>query len=335
MMHGTDEGFVRVRHREFIGDKQMRQGFNSTNLAINPANFKLFPWLSQIAPNFEQWQLLGAVLEYKTTSGEFTAAPTPSLGTVSIATRYNVLSRPFSTKQEVLNHQFAVSTRPSQSVMHPIECAPAQTANQPLYIRLADQDPDLAYDARLYDLGTIQVVSEAGAQVVDYTGGELWITYDILLIKPRLTSASSVLVIDPPEPQDPPPAPEEVHQPQLDVDANNNEEVKELEADVATLQAQMAQVIAQGGDLQDDVVILQSDVQLVEQKNVAQDAELDALEVKDGTQDVQIANNVANINFNSDLIVEQQANAVHLQANTESNRALHPVEPPLPPLPFP
>lgn len=321
-MH-NDKGFIRVRHREFIADRTIETGFNSSNLAINPANSRLFPWLSQIAPNFEQWQMLGAVVEFKTTSGEYTNAQSPSLGTVSIATRYNVLSQPFSNRQQVLNHQYAVSTKPSESVMHPIECSPNQTPSQPLYVRLADQDPDLSYDARLYDLGTIQVVTSNGTvPSPGYVAGELWITYDILLMKPRLSSAATVLVIDAPEPGVPPAGPTEIHQPQLDVDEKNQAAIDQLFQDVADLKAQ-DDVFELEQKVQDDDIeeaeLLISGLQL---QNIAQDAgiqqnesDVSSLQVSQGVQNGLISQNLSAIANGQVAIVNLQTRDQELLAN--------------------
>lgn len=47
-------GFV-IRHREYIQDIQSSQAFVGVAGYINPGNSALFPWLSQVALNFEEW----------------------------------------------------------------------------------------------------------------------------------------------------------------------------------------------------------------------------------------------------------------------------------------
>jgi len=47
-------GFI-VRHREYIQDIQSSQAFVGVAGYINPGNSALFPWLSQVALNFEEW----------------------------------------------------------------------------------------------------------------------------------------------------------------------------------------------------------------------------------------------------------------------------------------
>lgn len=53
-MHSTKDGFS-VRHREFIQDITATQAFGGIALPINPGLPSVFPWLSQIAQNFEEW----------------------------------------------------------------------------------------------------------------------------------------------------------------------------------------------------------------------------------------------------------------------------------------
>lgn len=54
IIQNTSGGCI-VRHREYLGDLQGSQGFILESYNINPGNPKLFPWLSSVANNFEQW----------------------------------------------------------------------------------------------------------------------------------------------------------------------------------------------------------------------------------------------------------------------------------------
>ena len=172
-------GAVRVRHREYF-----RKVFTSSDDAfdyfrINPANTTMFPWLSTLALNFEQWIPTGMVFEFVSTCGNAFAANNAALGDVSMATLYDIEAPALTDRSEVLNHFYSTSAATSQNLMHAIECAPGDTPCMPRYI----QAP-LAGDERLNDLGVLTVMT-GGSQAL-YTAGQLWVTYEIILLKPRL-----------------------------------------------------------------------------------------------------------------------------------------------------
>jgi len=53
-VRNTKSGFI-VSHREYIQDINSSTAFVGIADYINPGNSTLFPWLSQVAQNFEQW----------------------------------------------------------------------------------------------------------------------------------------------------------------------------------------------------------------------------------------------------------------------------------------
>jgi len=183
LMHG-DMGTTRVKHREYVRDVPSSTTFQNITFAIQPTNSQLFPWLSALAQNYEQYKILGLIFEYRSLSANALNSVNTALGSVSMATQYNSLDSPFVNKQQVLNYQFGTSCKPSESMIHPLECDPAQTPNQPLYVRIGSA---AAGDARLYDYGILNYVT-IGMQQANVTIGELWVSYDILLIKPRISS---------------------------------------------------------------------------------------------------------------------------------------------------
>jgi hypothetical protein len=191
-MFGNDNGAVRIRHREYITDIFGSVLFDLTSYQINPAAAATFPWLSKIAINFEQWCPHGIVFDYRSMSSEMQVAATTALGTVILGTEYNALATRFVNKQSMEASQFAVSVKPSVSVMHPIECDITQTPSQPLYVRLPG-DASVNADPRLYDLGNFQVATQ-GMAINGGDQGELWVTYDIELLKPILNSPPATLL---------------------------------------------------------------------------------------------------------------------------------------------
>jgi len=176
-------GAVRVQHREYIRDIDTNSAFTQ-QLRINPNNPALFPWLSTMAINFEQWLPMGIVFEFVSTAGNAFSGGAANLGDISMATQYDLIAPPFFTKSQILNHFYATSAATSQDLMHAIECAPGDTPCLPRYI---DHGSVTTFDPRLNDLGIFNWLTE-GSQST-YTAGQLWVTYEIILLKPRLELA--------------------------------------------------------------------------------------------------------------------------------------------------
>jgi hypothetical protein len=177
---------VLVRHREYLGDILANTTFANAAYPINPGVFQTFPWLSQLAANFEQYRIRGLIFEFKSLSSDavLSSATNSSLGAVIMATEYNSLSLPYPDKRTMENSQYATSSKPSCSFIHPIECARSQTSVSELYVRGGAVSTG---DLRLYDLGIFQIAT-VGQQAGGGVLGELWLTYEIEFFKPQLPS---------------------------------------------------------------------------------------------------------------------------------------------------
>lgn len=180
------DGGVRIRHREFIADIAGSSAFALTaspiNPGLSPASDGLFPWLSTVASNFEQYRFNGLVLEFRTTSGTSVGATNTSLGTIMMATLYNSTLPDFDNKQEMLNYEYSCSGVPSNNLLHAVECKRSENVLSNLYVRSSGV-PSTA-DVRLYDLGRFQIAAQ-GMQGTNAVG-QLWVSYDITLFKPKL-----------------------------------------------------------------------------------------------------------------------------------------------------
>jgi hypothetical protein len=180
-----------INHREYIcdiysGPDPANAGsteFDIKSFRINPGLPGTFPWLNNLARNYEQYVVQGMIFEYKTNSAVAVGSTNTALGTVILATQYNSLSQPFISKQQMENYEFAQSTIPSNSVMHPIECDPKQTQCGGIFntVQLGAEPGD----RRLYDIGEFSVATQ-GMQEANVNLGELWVTYKICLLKPKL-----------------------------------------------------------------------------------------------------------------------------------------------------
>lgn len=189
MINQSNKGGTIIRHREYLRDiftSTTPGAFQLDNFYINPGDANTFPWLSQIAPNYEQYQIEGMIFEYRSMSADALNSTNTALGSVVMATNYDSLDTLFQNKSEMENYEFGASCKPSVDMMHPIECAPRQTTLTELYTR-AGGIPAGA-DRRFYDLGNFQIAT-VGFQAASVNIGELWVSYQVRLMKPKLYDA--------------------------------------------------------------------------------------------------------------------------------------------------
>jgi len=173
---------IRVKHREYICDIDASTGFVNTSMPINPGLDDVFPWLTSIARNYEQYRFNGLIFQFVSTSSDAIADTTNlGLGTVCLATDYNAADPDFVNMPQALNSMFANSSKPSCNIMHAIECAPSEQANKLYFVRTGEA-PD-GTDIRLYDLGKFQVCTQGMPSGAVYTAGQLWVTYDVTFTK--------------------------------------------------------------------------------------------------------------------------------------------------------
>lgn len=183
-MHSAKDG-VRIRHREFIQDLSSSVAFTNTSFSVNPGLSATFPWLSTVAQNFEEYRLEGLVMEFKSTSADALNSTNTALGTVIMAAEYNSTQAAYINKQQMENSMWATSCKPSEGMCMPIECAPALNPLANQYIRTGAVASGT--DQRFYDICNIQVAT-VGSQAAAVIG-ELWLSYDVVLLKPQLIGA--------------------------------------------------------------------------------------------------------------------------------------------------
>jgi len=179
-MH-SDNGTVRVRHTEFITVVKSSTGFSYNEYNLNPGLAGTFPWLANLAQGFQTYDIEGCVVMYKPLSAMAVGSTNTSLGVVVIATQYDVDAPSFHTRREMESYMYTTSSVPFEHQIHPVECAPNSKVLEEQYIRYGS----VTEDKRWSDLGRVTVATE-GMQSADDIIGELWITYDVRLCKPRI-----------------------------------------------------------------------------------------------------------------------------------------------------
>lgn len=180
---GNSSAGFRVRHREYLGDiraSSVAGQFSITQYPVNPGLYSTFPWLCSIASQYDKWQPNGIVVCLNSLSSTYSG--TSSLGTVAIATDYDVLDTPYVNKIEMENSQFATSGNSSQSLLHPIECKTSLRSERLYKTRFGGIST--TDNLRFYDHCNVYVATSGctANQVV----AELWISYDITLYYPQL-----------------------------------------------------------------------------------------------------------------------------------------------------
>jgi hypothetical protein len=174
-----------ITHREYLRDVGASAAFYQEHLPLNPGSSSTFPWLASIARNFEQYHFDRLVFHYKSTSATAVASTNTALGTVILATQYDMQDNVFNNKQSMEAYEGAVATNPSISVSHRVDTAARHSTLTRLFVR----DDAVAGDARFYDVGSF-TVGVAGMQAAAIIG-ELWAEYTVRLYKPKFPQLGS------------------------------------------------------------------------------------------------------------------------------------------------
>jgi hypothetical protein len=184
---GDSNTSVHIQHREYVRDIFAGESgtFSTTTIPVNPGLPTSFPYLSGIANNFEEYKVNGLVYEVVSTTSPFNSVA--SMGSIIAAMQYNAANPPFTNKAQMENSDFAISARIDKSIMYGIECKDLSTNT--LYIRNRDISNDVPLTST--DVGAMQIAIQSGTGIAANTViGELWVSYDIHLMRPHITTSS-------------------------------------------------------------------------------------------------------------------------------------------------
>lgn len=181
-----ETGAVTVSRREYVTDIYApSSAFNVQSYALNPGLEQSFPWLSQIAQNYDEYELIQCIWTFRSTVTDIGASTTGQCGTVIMATNYNASAPIFGDKVVMMEYDGAMSCKTTESGIHGVECDPKKLSGSAgKYVRAS---PVLvAQDAKDYDHGLFQLaVANAPAAYANQTIGELWVSYTVKLRKPK------------------------------------------------------------------------------------------------------------------------------------------------------
>lgn len=191
--HPSDMHTIEYSNREYVRDifaPASNSVFELQTWELNPGLPTSFPWLSQLAVNFEEYELIQLAYTFKSTVADF-AASSGQVGQVIMCTQYNPDSGNFATKDEMMLYEGGMSCKTSESMIHGVECDPSKLAGAAQkYVRVGNIPA--SEDLKNYDLGkTSLAVVNAPSTYANQQIGELWVSYTIRLRKPKIASGNA------------------------------------------------------------------------------------------------------------------------------------------------
>lgn len=186
---GDESGSLIVAHREYIGDifappSATVSEFSVQAFPINPGLEQSFPWLSQIAQNYEEYELIQCVYEFVSTVQDVNST-NGQVGTIITATNYNSSRPDFTDKPQMAAYAHSVSGKTTDNQTSGVECDPSKlSGSEGKYIRA---NPVLTgEDLKTYDHGKFQLATHnIPSSMASGTLGELYCAYKIKLRKPK------------------------------------------------------------------------------------------------------------------------------------------------------
>jgi hypothetical protein len=175
---------TRIRHCEFVADvvaPATPGNFSVTTYSIDPTDPIAFPWLHTVARKYQRYKVRGMVIGYRSTSTDYNNS-----GVVAIAVNYDPSEEPYFSMEGLLNTKFAVSTKPSCSMIAPVECDPARSPTDGYYVKHATSGDVTDATVRQTTLGKINVATTGLTLPAGTALGQLYISYDLELLYPYL-----------------------------------------------------------------------------------------------------------------------------------------------------
>lgn len=192
---GDETGALVVQHSEFLADVYALPWTNSTtpeltfqntDYAINPGLTRTFPFLSQVASNFEEYEMVQLMFTYVPKLSSNLSSSDGQVGTVLMYTDYNPDDDKKTSKQQMMQAYGTSNGRVVDSVLHGVECDPTKLKGDGhKFVRVRGTTASLDdYDAGRFQIAVMNTPFELSNQVI----GELHVSYTVLLRKPRVFS---------------------------------------------------------------------------------------------------------------------------------------------------
>lgn len=187
-----ETGALTISHKEYVRDvyanpmltATIPEDFQNMGLELNPGLEATFPWLSQVAQNFEEYTFSQLIFTYRSTIADVNSS-NGQVGTVIMTTNYNANEPIFSNKSQMMGYAHSSSQKTVDHMLHGVECDPTKLSGDTgKYVRSQGLDPN--QDIKTYDWGKFQLaIANTPAALADNTIGELWVSYTVHLRKPK------------------------------------------------------------------------------------------------------------------------------------------------------
>jgi len=163
--------------------------FTTNTWVINPGIQASFPWLSQIAVNYEFYKFRRLLFQYVPLSTQMASTTSPTVGQVILATEYDVYDTTFTAVSQMENYSGSLSKPPCEGVTHEVNVVSRRLGGGPISERYVQtQAFPAGQDARLNEVGTFVLATNGmpgGTSGSPYQLGELFVWYEIDLIKAK------------------------------------------------------------------------------------------------------------------------------------------------------
>lgn len=178
--YASGKGYV-IEHREYVADvvSAATNIFSVVRYGINPGYVTTFPWLANVATNYECYEVLA--MDFELESGCATSTP----GMWYMACDYDIQDSPPSTKQEMLSYSGAVKT----NVWNHIKMDLTRVGTHIYKKRFVRTTPTEDQGQQLYDVGSLYLATVNNLPVNTFLG-ELYVSYKIKFTLPQKPNPS-------------------------------------------------------------------------------------------------------------------------------------------------
>lgn len=192
---GDETEAICISNREYVSDvygPPSSQFYNQT-FTINPGEQQNFPFLAQIAANYEEYEFTKLIFMYRSTIDVGNTTTAGQTGTLLMACDYNASHQPFTAKDQMMTYHGAVSSKATEDCVCGIECDPNKGKTLATYVRTGPVP--YGEDPKTYDLGLFQfALNNVPEAMQNQQLGELWVEYSCILRKPKLGVSRGVTI---------------------------------------------------------------------------------------------------------------------------------------------
>lgn len=189
----TETGAMVVSHTEFVSNVYAPSSseFSKQVYDVNPGLENTFKWLSSIAGQYKEYELVQCIFSFKSTVSDMQTA-NGVIGKVMMASEYNVGDKTarYDTAQELMADIGSVSAKLTNGLVFGIECDPSK-------LKDGGQKKCIKYvrtrglrqhqDIQDFDWARLTVATSDVPQILfDQCIGELHVTYTVKLCRPTI-----------------------------------------------------------------------------------------------------------------------------------------------------